>query len=110
MAGLVESLLSVVPQTYRRDVMVLVCGATMATGWFMFDARVTAAENLAKPVADVQARMVQMEKKQAVTDAKVNDIQASTARIEAKVDALLDTLISQNSRGQLVPAQPGKVK
>ena len=114
MAGIVESILSIVPQTYRRDVMVLVCGATMATGWFMFDARVLSAEALAAPVAAVQSKVAkieqrqgEMEQKQAVTDTKVTDIQASTMRIESKVDALLDTLISQNSRGQSVPTRGG---
>jgi secreted trypsin-like serine protease len=102
--GLIDSILAVVPETYRRDAMVLTLGATMAAAYFTFDARVAAAEAAAKPVADVQARIVAIERRQAVTDEKITGIQGSASRTEGQVNLLVQTLISQNSRGENVPA------
>ena len=107
--GLVDLVLSVVPEKFRRDVLVLSLGATLATAWFTLDARVAQAEDAAKPVADVQARIVTMEKRQAVVEEKINGIQGSASRTEGQVNLLVQTLISQNSRGELAPTAPTKV-
>ncbi len=106
--GVIDSILDLIPETYRRDAMVLTLGATLATAWFTFDARVAAAEAAARPLADAQSRIVSIEKRQAVTDEKITGILGSANRTEAQVNLLVQTLISQNSHGELVPAAPDK--
>lgn len=102
--GLVDSVVELVPKGYRRDVMVLVLGGSLAIAWSILDARIARAEEGASEVVTIKKDIADLKQKQSTSSDRIMEIMRTANRTEDQVNLLVQTLLRINSLGQITPA------
>lgn len=86
--GISDSILSVLPDAYRRDFIVLGIGMALGSAWWHFESRIDTAYAAAQQTPEIQHQ-------QATQAAQIATIQSTATATKAEVDELVSALLQR---------------
>jgi hypothetical protein len=90
---MIDWILSVIPEKYRRDVTLLVVGGAVAVMGYTLDGKINAAYAAATTTQELQKQILAAQTRQHDTDERVKAIESNQAATKAEIDMLVTKLI-----------------